>query len=162
MSHHGINSVLKSLWYLQQTFFFSPAGLRCLQCQEKEKVSAQGTKWQTFESPSLLFKSFFSPSFHFLHSYQSVVSEHHFNPLQKCLWRNLFPQQLQKNRAFLPWIPPAREIKALSLFVLHSHTHAHTDTQYAMAHPPLQRQGSMNLFLLTKHIQARAEQRSDA
>lgn len=53
----------------------------------------------------------------------------------------------------LPWIPPAREIKALSLFVLHSHT------QYATAHPLLQRQGSMNLLLLTKHIQVRAEQR---
>lgn len=54
------------------------------------------------------------------------------------------------------WIPPAREIKALSLFVLHSHT------QYVMAHPLLECQGSMNLLLLTKHIQATAEQRGDA
>lgn len=37
-----------------------------------------------------------------------------------------------------------------------------TYTQYATAHPPLQRQGSMNLLLLTKHIQARAAQRRDA
>lgn len=51
----------------------------------------------------------------------------------------------------MPWIPQAEEIKALSLFVLRSHT------QYATAHLPLQRQGNMNLFLLTKHIQARAE-----
>lgn len=119
-----------------------------------EKVFAPGTKWQTFERPRMLFKSF--SNFIFYTVIKALVSERHFNLLQKCLWRNLYLLQQIQRTEHLPWIPPAREIKALSLFVLHSHT------QYAMSHPRLQRQGNMNLLLLTKHIQARAEQHRDA
>lgn len=50
-----------------------------------------------------------------------LVSEHHSNLLQTWLWRNVHLPQLQRT----PWIPPAKEIKALSLFELHSHTICH-------------------------------------
>ena len=51
---------------------------------------------------------------------------------------------------------PARQIKALSVFVLRSHT------QYATEHPPVQHQWGMNLLLLTQHVGAGAERQEDA
>ena len=72
-----------------------------------------------------IWKFFFCLSFHFLHSYQSVVSEHHFNLLQKCLWRNLSPQQLQKNGAFCK---SDKGFVTVCVTFAHAHTLTHTHT----------------------------------
>lgn len=140
-------------WYLSLSHKPYPHWTLLFTVSSKEELFAQYLICQTFESPSLLFKSF--SDFICYTVIKALVSEHHFNLLQKWLWRNLYVPQLQRMEP-LPWTAPATEIKALSLFVLHSHT------QYATAYPPLQRRGSMNLLLLTKHIQARPEQHRDA
>lgn len=117
----------------------------------KKNIFTWETEWQTSESPSLLLKKKISDNF--LSGFQSTGLRAAFQPFTKVVLKKCIAAAATKSTL-------DSSSKRDKGFIIVCVTFTHT--QYATAHPLLQHQGSMNLFLLTKHIQARAEQCREA
>lgn len=144
-NHRGFY-VLKSMWYLLQTY-----PQRTLSKYRKSVYTRDRMTnfWVTKSALQKKMFFFFLLWYNFLSSYQSTGLRVAFQPFTKMVLKKCVAATATNNAL-------DSSSKRDKGFVIVCVTFTHT--QYATVHLPLEHQGSINLFLLTKHTQARAEQ----